>query len=266
MTQGYLVMAQGPYISAAEDLALSIRATQTEVARISVITDQPASRELFDHVINLPKQDLSRGAEWKIHNRAYFYDLTPYDETVILDADMLFLTDVAHWWSYMNNHEFLTTTRVKTFRNTWVESRAYRTAFRVNGLINAYSAFTYYKKTELSKEIFQLLKRFMVDWDSWSKYLMPNERQKFPSIDLGIAMAIKLLDCEQQVTSLIEYPTFTHMKAGCQGWARYREDWSSILGTYTNGSNLRIGPYLQTGVLHYVKKDFVTPKIRSVFE
>jgi len=31
MTQGYLVMAQGPYISAAEDLALSIRATQTEV-------------------------------------------------------------------------------------------------------------------------------------------------------------------------------------------------------------------------------------------
>jgi len=73
------------------DLALSIKATQTGVTRISVITDQPAAQDLFDHVIDLPKQDLSGDAEWKIHNRAYFYDLTPYDETVILDADMLFL-------------------------------------------------------------------------------------------------------------------------------------------------------------------------------
>jgi hypothetical protein len=258
-------MAQGQYIKAAEDLALSISATQTGVDKISVITDQPTSSELFEHVIPIPSQDLSLNARWKIHNRAYFYDLTPYDETVILDADMLFLSDVGHWWNYLKHHQLMITTRVKTYRNAWVDSPAYRTAFRSNGLINAYSAYTYFKKTELSEEVFKLLKSFVIDWDTWSKKLTPVDRQKFPSIDLGLAMAVKLLDCEQLVTGLLNYPTFTHMKPGCQGWTRYREQWSDVLGVYTSDRTLRIGAYPQTGVLHYVNKDFVTDQIRSIF-
>jgi hypothetical protein len=265
MTRGYLVMAQGAYIRAAEDLAISIRATQTGVNKISVITDQPTRKDLFEHVIPVPAQDLSGDAVWKIHNRAYFYDLSPYDETVILDADMLFLTDVGHWWNYISKHDFLTTTCVKTYRNTWVEGNAYRAAFRANNLINAYSAFTYFKKAELSQEIFYWIKQFMSDWDSWSRYLIPVDRQQFPSIDLGLAMAVKLLDCEQQVTSTLNYPTFTHMKSGCQGWARSRENWEDVLGVYNDGTQIKIGPYVQSGILHYVKKDFVIDSIRNMF-
>ena len=265
MSQGYLVMAQGSYIKAAEDLAMSIQATQSRVKGISVITDQPTSSELFEHVIQVPQQDLSGDAQWKIHNRAYFYALTPYDETVILDADMLFLTDLSHWWDYLQHHQLLITTRVKTYRNTWVESSAYRAAFRSNQLINAYSAYTYFKKTQLPQEAFTLLKSFMTNWDVWARRITPNDMQKFPSIDLGLAMAVKLLDCQNEVTSVLNYPTFTHMKAGCQGWSNYRDRWDDVLGVYTDGSSLRIGSHLQTGLLHYVNKDFVTDHIRSMF-
>jgi hypothetical protein len=265
MSRGYLVMAQGSYIAQAEDLAASILATQSEVKAISVITDCKTSSSLFDHVISLPYRDLTQDSDWKIHNRAYFYDLSPYDETVILDADMLFLTDVSWWWDYMARHKFLTTTRVKTFRNTWVDSDAYRAAFRSNGLINAYSAFTYFAKNSLSEQIFRLIKMFITDWETWSRYLCPTNRQTWPSIDLALAMSINLLGCQQEVTSLQAYPTFTHMKASCQGWTKRRPQWEDILGVYTNGPELRIGPYYQTGILHYVNKDFVTDQIRKIF-
>jgi hypothetical protein len=194
-----------------------------------------------------------------------FFNGKPYYQMLTPDCTSTEFYTGYVWWDYISKHDFLATTRVKTYRNTWVDGNAYRAAFRANNLINAYSAFTYFKKAELSQEIFYWIKQFMSDWDSWSRYLIPVDRQQFPSIDLGLAMAVKLLDCEQQVTSTLNYPTFTHMKSGCQGWARSRENWEDVLGVYNDGIQIKIGPYVQSGILHYVKKDFVTDSIRNMF-
>ena len=113
MSRGYLIMAQGDYVRQAQALALSIAKTQSRVKSVSVITDHDLKDQIFDHVIKFDQKDLSGDQKWKIHNRSYFYDLTPYDETVILDADMLFLSDVSHWWDYMQKYELLITDKVK---------------------------------------------------------------------------------------------------------------------------------------------------------
>ena len=102
MTRGYVVMAHGGYVDMATALAESIKKTQGEVSGISIITDQPCDSKLFDHVIPVGI-DITSNTAWKIHNRAFFYDLSPYDETVILDADMLFIDDVSHWWDHFSN-------------------------------------------------------------------------------------------------------------------------------------------------------------------
>lgn len=265
MTQGYLVMAQGNYAAQAEYLARSIRATQSTVKNISVITDQPIDRSLFDHVIPIPETDLAADASWKIQNRTQFLNLTPYDETVILDADMLFLNDISHWWKYFNNYELLLTSQVRTYRNEIVTDSPYRQVFKDNQLPNVYSAFVYFKKTQLTKEFFKFVTSIITNWGIWTKVHTPESRQEWVSLDVAMAIATKIMDIEHDVTSNRNYPTFTHMKSGCQGWKNYSEDWGIHLAPHVRNKTLKLGSYQQVDILHYVKKDFVTPEIMEMF-
>ncbi len=258
MNRGYLVMAQGSlYGKQAEYLADSIKSSQTQINSISVITDQPLSKNLFDNIITI-ENDLAADSIWKIENRVQFYDLTPYDETVILDADMLFLSDVSHWWNFLEKYELLLTNKVKTYRGDWVSGpNPYRTTFVHNELPNVYSAFTYFKKTDLSKQFFQLVKEIILNWDNWVYLFAPKKMQKFPSIDLAMSIAVSILGIEEQVTTQESFPTFTHMKTRIQDINVNSEVWNNHLGIFKTEQGIKIGPYLQKGILHYVKKDFV---------
>jgi signal peptidase I len=260
MSKGYLVMAQSGYARNAEALAESIKISQSEVSNISIITDQTVSKELFDHIIPLPQEDLSGNNQWKIHNRVYFKDLTPYDETVILDADMLFLSDVSHWWKLFQHYDVLITNRVLTYRGEIIENSPYRKTFVENNLPDLYSAFTYFKKdSETTDQFFKLLKSIIQNWDQWTERYTPEYKQKFESIDLAMAMAVKILGIEDQIVSNIDYPCFTHMKAGCQGWNQNSlyDRWDELIGFYKNDNIVNIGAFQQTGILHYVIKDLV---------
>jgi hypothetical protein len=258
MKRGYLVMAQGAdYVLMAESLARSIKRSQSEVSSISIITDQKkVDKTLFDKVIKL-KNDISGNAEWKIHNRCKFYDLTPYDETVILDADMLFIDDVSHWWKLMSKYEFLYTKDVTTVRGDKSTSNPYREAFDANNLPYVYSAFTYFKKCNKAKTIFDLVTSMMSNWEEWAGRYAPEKKQEFPSLDLAIAMAVDILDIAGECESPVDFPTFTHMKSGCQGWKHYSEDWKVHLGIYVTDGEIRLGNHVQSGILHYVDKDFI---------
>ena len=257
MSRGYLVMAQGNYLEMAIALAESIKKTQTTVNNISIVVDSDTPEHpAVDQFIVLNK-DISGSAEWKIHNRAFFYELSPYDETVILDADMLFLEDVSHWWNHMSKFEMLCTSKVKTYRNQFVVDNPYRKAFVSNQLPNVYSAFTYFKKTELTKAVFNLVINIITYWDEWTLRYAPEDRQLQPSLDLALALAIKVIGIEDEVLSPFDFPTFTHMKSGCQGWKNYAEDWQAHLGVYNSDAGIRLGNHLQSGILHYVDKGFL---------
>lgn len=256
MSKGYLVMAQGEqYARQAEVLAHSIKQTQSDINQLSVITDCEVDSSLFDSVIKI-EDDLAANSNWKIENRIKFYDLTPYDETVILDSDMLFLSDVSHWWNLFDKYELLLTNKVMTYRGTEVEDNFYRKTFNMNELPNVYSAFTYFKKTPTVDTFFKLIKSIVTNWKEWTEEYTPLESQRFPSIDTAMAIAVKVLDIEDQVTSKLTYPTFTHMKGMCQGWNKPSLEWSDVLGLYRTSTELKLGAFPQTGILHYVKKDF----------
>jgi hypothetical protein len=264
MKRGYLVLAQGGYAHMAEKLAESIKRSQSNGLGLSIITDEPVDPTLFDRVIAIPDQDLAADQEWKIHNRVFFYDLTPYDETVILDADMLFLSDVGHWWKLFESYDLLLTNKVMTYRNTLIKNSPYRKTFRANQLPDVYSAFTYFKKSAIAEEFFKLVKNIVTHWDQWTIQFAPAHRQKFPSIDLAMSIAVKVLDIESITTTTLDFPTFTHMKTKCQGWKTIENDWASTVGVYKHkNGNIEIGSYQQTGILHYVNKDFHDSVLQS---
>ena len=72
--------------------------------------------------------------------------LLPFDETIVLDADMLVLEDITHWWKALANYELFYTDKVKTFRNELVTDTFYRKVFEANDLSNVYCGM-YYSQT-----------------------------------------------------------------------------------------------------------------------
>lgn len=269
MSKGYLILAQnsGPndYVSMAAAAALSIKATQSKVNNVTLITDildavpHHYRDGVFDQMLPIKWYDDALNSDWKIENRWKLYHMTPYEETVVIDADMLFLSDVSHWWDYMGkNFDLLITDKVFTYRNELVIDSYYRKTFRDNNLPNCYSAFTYFKKSDVAKEFWALVEIIVKDWKEFYQKFIKESKPKNLSIDVAFALAVKILGIEDQVFSSFEYPTFTHMKSRDQGWMTHSDNWMDHAGVYFNDKcQLKIGNYQQMGIFHYTEKKFL---------
>jgi len=156
----------------------------------------------------------------------------------------------------MSKYEFFYTNKVKTYRGDTVKVNPYRATFVENNLPNVYSAFVYFKKCNKAESVFNLVSSMMQNWDEWVGRHAPEKKQEFPSLDLAIAMAVNILDIAGECESPLDFPTFIHMKSGCQGWTHYSEDWKTHLGIYVT-DKIRLGNHIQTGILHYVDKSFI---------
>jgi hypothetical protein len=276
-TKGYLILAQnnGPddYVRMAYVLALSIKVSQQEVTSVSLITDTPDSvpdqyKAVFDNIIEIPWYDDALNSTWKIENRWKIYHITPYDETVLLDADMLFLTNVDHWWKYLSKkYDLFITSNVKTYRNELVTNNYYRKAFVRNNLPNTYSAFTYFKKSQFSKEFWLLVEIISKNWEEFYNRFLPNYKSKYLSMDLVFALAIKILDIEDQVTTNFNYPTFVHMKSIVQNWQKISNEWIELVPiSFNKECELKIGNFQQTGIFHYTEKKFLNRDIENSYQ
>ena len=104
MNFGYLIVVststEVDYTQLAYALALSIKNTQKPgYDKVALVIDDPHqitrfnSTWVFDHVIPWDKETYWDGRSW-------MDQLSPFDETVCLDSDMLFLRDYSHWVDY----------------------------------------------------------------------------------------------------------------------------------------------------------------------
>ena len=276
MTKGYLIFAQNnksdDYVRMAYVLAMSIKLTQKTISNVTLVTDIPDAvkhhwREVFDDVISIPWNDDAWFSSWKVENRWKLYTISPYDETVILDADMLFLSDVSHWWNYLSNHNMCFVTQSKTYRGEIANDSFYRQTFIENNLPNVYSAFFYFKKSDETSEYWNTVKTITLNWKPFYKKFLPLETPKRLSMDVVFALAAKIHGLSDDIISSFDYPTITHMKSHAQNWDVSDSKWNYQIGAYMNDNGLlKIGNYQQSGIFHYTEKDFLTDHILEIYE
>jgi hypothetical protein len=268
MSRGYLVLAQNnsnvDYLKQAYCLALTIKATQPTINNVSLVTDVIDAvpqhyKSVFDNIISIPWYDDAYNSEWKIENRWKLYHISPYNETIVLDSDMIFLTNIEHWWKYLSkNHEIFVTSSVLTYRNEVVTNDYYRKTFTANSLPNAYSALTYFKQSANSEKFWKLVEVICKDWQMFYQTFLTSYKPTYLSIDVAFAIAIKILGNENEVFSTLKYPTFVHMKGRIQNWKDSSDKWTDCVGYYyNNNGELKIGNYIQRGIFHYTEKDIV---------
>lgn len=270
MSKGFFTIAQGEqYHRLAYALALSLKLSQKEYGRLSVgmtadeIEKLPKKYlEVFDEVVEIPDGDDATNSTWKLENEWKAIDMSPYDETIKLDADMFFPEDISAWWDYFHHLDAYFVTKPVTYRGDIIASDYYRKTFTESGLPNIYTAFFYFKKNPKTHELFDLAKLIFQNWEQFFyEYLKPEHRPTFVSTDVVFALASKLLDYIGNHS--IHIPTFVHMKTKLQNWPEKfeNENWTELIPTYFNNScQLRIGNYLQNRPVHYHVKDFMTDK------
>lgn len=280
MSKGYLILAQDTkkedYLRMAYALALSIKNTQSKVSNVCLATDvKPRSipkkyKQVFDEIVPIPWSDHAKDSKWKIENKWKYYYMTPFDETVILDADMLFPADISHWWDILQHKDVWITDKPRTFKGQIITSTKYRNAFVSNELPNVYTAFMYFKKNNLAAELYAMVEYIFNNWERFYYNYLDENRPKHLSGDVAYALAIKLLGIENECfSSYADVPTFVHMKGHLQGIDEklIQEDWTKSLPTYFhNDGTFKIGNYQQIYPFHYHIKEWLTDGMIDILE
>lgn len=277
--RGFFTLAQNgthDYLRMAYALALSLKATQSEVPYLAVgITPGTVVPEkyaqVFDEIVEIPWKDDAANSAWKLENEWKVYHMTPYEETIKLDCDMLFLSSVDDWWEFLSQKDFWASTTALTYRGEVATSDFYRKTFTHNKLPNVYSAFMYFRYSDLAKDVFEMTEIIFQNWEHFTYTFLEEPRPTELSTDVAIALAIKLLGVEDECTDPSRnYPNFVHMKTKMQNWIGAKdipEDWSKSISVFmTEQLELKIGRYRQLAPLHYHLKDFVTDEMLELYE
>jgi hypothetical protein len=273
MNFGYLLIVSSDetidYLGMAYALALSIKNTQKQgYDRVALVIDDAEkvktlkSPWVFDHVIEWKQETFWNGRSW-------MDQLTPFEYTVCLDADMLFFRDYSHWIDYfVENSEIYIANKAYNYRGEIAPDDFYRKTFRENNLPNLYSYYTFFKKdSELVKEFFSLGRYIIKHPIEFSNLFLLNHKPKVIGTDEAFALSAKILGIEDSVTYDLSFPRIVHMKPMVQGWPWPTDKWSDHVGFYFNKKgNLKIGNYQQADIVHYVEKDKINREIISILE
>ena len=281
MSKGFFTIAQGEmYHRLAYALALSLKISQPEelsklsigVTKEEMATMNPKYKALFDNVIEIPWEDHAKNSSWKLENEWKAIYMTPYDETIKLDADMIFPSSIASWWDYLGESEGIFATKPRTYRGDVITNDYYRKAFTESELPNVYTAMFYFKKTDLNFELFKLAEFIFNNWEHcFYEFTLLDNRPKIVSTDVVFAIAAKILGYEENnKLPTVDVPTFVHMKSQLQGWPDDQfmvEDWTKMIPSYFNKDcTLKIGNYTQTLPFHYQIKEFISDRIIDIME
>lgn len=260
------------YVRQACLAAMSIRATNNN-SNICLITNDPVPsryKVLFDHIIEIPWGDHAVNENWKISNRWKIYHAIPYEETVVIDTDMLVLQDIGSWFDFLKNYDLFYTSQVYTYKGDIVTSDYYRKAFTKFNLPNLYSGLHWFKKSDIAHEFYTWLEMITNNWQQFYKLHAGGKTfQKSCSMDLSAAIAAKIMNIETQIINPnVRYPSFVHMKPKIQNWEQnFVDRWQDRIGTYLSEDlQLKIGNYTQSGIFHYTEKDFLNNRIMQIYE
>lgn len=273
MNFGYLIIVsqsdQADYTQMAYALALSIKNTQKEgYDKVALVIDDPHqitrfnSTWVFDHVIQWDQENHWDGRSW-------MDQLSPFDATVCLDADMLFTEDYSHWVDYfLENTDLYVANKSYSYRGEVVKSDFYREAFTKNKLPNLYSFYTFFKKdTELTKEFFSLGRYILKNPKEFSNLFLDEFKPRVVGTDEAFSLAAKILDISDEIAYPLDFPKVVHMKPMVQNWPWPAEKWSDHVGFYLNRKGkLKIGNYQQNNIVHYVEKDKINTEMINILE
>jgi hypothetical protein len=232
--RGYLIPAIGEqYERCAEQLKRSILHWHPK-AHVTIVTADM-----------LPHGDRGGWAnDWQM------FKISPYRQTIKLEADMIAAGPVDHWWALFELRDVVISQGCRSYRDETAESRYYRKCFDTNNLPDVYNAITYWRLSSTAQEFFDLVRRIFENWTEFKKLI------KFPedsaSTDVVYAMVAQIMGPERVTLPKGLGPTIVHMKQHIN--ALHCCNWTKEL--IWENDPFRINTIAQWGFVHYHEKEW----------
>jgi hypothetical protein len=257
MTRGFVIVAQDMddsviYQECAETLAVSIRKVMPE-SNISVISNDQHDPMLWDKIIKFPYGDLAPDDGWKLINDWQVYEASPYDETIKLEADMYLPRSIDHWWDVLGQQDVVVSTTIRNFQNDISSVRMYRRFIDDNNLPDVYNAITYFKKSDVAKQFFEIVRDVFENWTEYMGILKCRSTE-IATTDWAYAIACLLLGPEKTTMPAFTEMSMIHMKQYING--TLTEDWTDSLIYECLSDQIRIQTVPQLYPFHYHVKTF----------
>lgn len=242
MTKGFVIMAQGDtYVKCAAVLEKSIKKFMP-MANVTVVTTD-----------KLPHGDQVPNTSWKLQNDWQVYDASPYNETIKLEADMLITRDISHWFDVLKLKDIVVCNKIRNYKGEISNVRAYRRFIDDNNLPDVYNAITYFKKTTIAKQFFNIVKDVFENWIEYKLILKCNQNE-ICTTDWAYAIACHILGVENTTIPNFDEYSMVHMKQFVNSLPT--ENWTDTLIYEILPNQLRINTFPQFYPFHYHIKSF----------
>lgn len=252
MTRGFVIMAQNTektdYVKCAKALELSIKRVMPD-ANVTIITTDI-----------LPHGDQAPDSDWKLINDWQVYEASPYDETIKLEADMFLPRSIEHWFDIMSINDVTLCTKIRNYKGEISTVRVYRKFIDDNNLPDVYNAITYFKKSEMAKQFFDIIRDVFENWETYKTILKCNPTEK-ATTDWVYAIASHIIGVEKTTLPSFNELSMTHMKQFISETPT--ENWTDTLVYELLPDVLRVHTYSQEYPFHYHSKSFSDKIIES---
>ena len=239
MSRGYLIYAEGnDYITKAETLKKSI-----EYYTNDSVTICSGSLKEFGG-------DASYGKEHKIQNLWQVYWMSPYDETIVLDADMLFLNDYSYWWDYLSRFDLLFPDTIINYKQETVKHEQYNRVLTENNIRPAYEKMFYFKKDQFAQEFFIMLGEVIINYNKFSFDYFPDYNPQSCITSYIFPICIKMLGIEDVIYDRNDIFKYVDMKLSCLNTSNIIK-WDEDLNYWGDYKEFYIENFKQYYPLHY---------------
>lgn len=242
MDKGFVIMAQGDdYVKCAKALELNIKSIMPD-SNVTIITTEM-----------LPYGDQAPNTDWKLQNDWQVYQASPYEYTIKLESDMYLPRSIDYWWDVFKDRDVAVNTKIRNVKQELTDIKPYRNFIVDNKLPDTYNAITYFKKSDLAKQFFDIVRDVFENWEDYKSILQCN-RDELATTDWAYAIACHILGEEN--TTLPQFTDFSmvHMKQFINSLPT--EKWTDTFIHELHPHTFRINTIAQTYPVHYHVKDF----------
>ena len=251
-------------------LALSIKNCDPE-AEVCLVVDKDKSDlvdknyfDAFDYIVELPFGNTGHADGYHGSNFWQLAHCTPFDETIYVDADSLFLNvDVGLLWDQFANVDIGMTDIARTFRNNVANKNVLFDIEATYNLPQQYSQLFYYKLNEEALSWFKMADPIFQNWrQSYDIFFKDIKPQTFDK-NILCNLVTHCLDMENETKVVIN--NFYDLATNSQHlWVNdLSKNWTDILNNwYTDQHELLIeNSSISNGIIHYRDETFLTQEI-----
>ena len=240
MNKGFVIMAQ--------DTETTSYTKCAETLRKSILRVMPDSNVTIITTDMLPHGNLGGFAnDWQV------YEASPYDYTIKLEADMYIPRNIDHWWDVFKDRDVVVSSTIRNFKQEISDVRVYRRFIDDNNLPDVYNAITYFKKSDVAKQFFSIVKDIFGNWDEYKKILKCNQTE-LVTTDWVYSIACHIMGVEKTTMPTFTEMSMVHMKSFVNN--SVTDNWTDTFVYECLPDQIRVQTVPQQYPFHYHVKNF----------